>query len=93
MERIDDSDLSDAQWALIAHPVEPQDPRGSKPIHPKRAIVNAILYLDEAGAQWRMVPKDYPPWKTLYDPYRHWNEHGSWETALDALARIHKKAT
>jgi putative transposase len=93
VERLYDSDLSDAEWALIADHFEPQDPRGIKPIHPKRIIVNAILYLNKTGAQWRLLPKDYPPWKTVYDHYRRWNERGIWETALDELARIHRKKT
>jgi putative transposase len=93
MERLYDSDLSDAEWALIAHHFEPQDPRGIKPIHPKRSIVNAIFYLDKTGAQWRLLPKDYPPWKTVYDHYRRWNERGVWEAALDELAQIHRKKT
>ena len=93
MERIDASDLSDAEWALIAHHFEPQDPRGIKPIHPKRCIVKAILYLNKTGAQWRMLPKDYPPWKTVDDHYRRWNARGVWETALDDLARVDRKKT
>ena len=92
MDRIDDSDLSDAEWALIAHHFEPQDPRGIKPIHPMRCIVKAILYLNKTGAQWRMLPKDYPPWKTVDDHYRRWNARGIWETALDDLLEsIEKK--
>jgi transposase len=91
VERLCDSDLSDGEWALIAHHFERQDPRGIKPIHPKRSIVHAILYLDKAGAQWRLLPKDYLPWKTVYDPYRRWNERGVWEAALDEPAQIHRK--
>jgi transposase len=91
MERRYDSDLSDAEWALIAHHFERQDAGRIKPIHPKRSIVNAIPYLDKAGAQWRLLPKGYPPWKTVYDPYRRWNERGVWEAALDELAQIHRK--
>lgn len=93
MERLYDSDLSDAEWAFIAHHFEPRDRRGIKPIHPKRTIVNAILYLNKTGAQWRLLPKAYPPWKTVYDHYRRWNERGVWETALDELARIYRKKT
>jgi putative transposase len=85
-----DSDLSDAEWGLIAHHFEPKDPRGVKPIHLKRALVNAILYLNKTGAQWRMLPKDYPPWKTVYDHFWRWNQRGVWEAALDELTQMHR---
>jgi hypothetical protein len=61
------SDLSEEEWGLVSHHLEHKDPRGKKPIHSKRAIVNAIFYISKSGAQWRMLPKDYPPWKTVYD--------------------------
>jgi transposase len=86
-----DSDLSDAEWALIARHFEPQDRRGTKPTHAKRDIVNAILYINKSGAQWRMLPKEYPPWKTVYDNYWRWNQRGVWEAALDELTQLHRK--
>ena len=88
-----DSDLSDAEWVLIEHHFEPQDNRGAQPIHPKRDIVNAILYLNKTGAQWRMLPKEFPPWQTVYDHYSNWNRRGVWERVLDALNIMHRKKT
>ncbi len=38
-----------------------------------------------------MLPKDYPPWKTVYDHYRRWNQRGIWERALDELARTYRE--
>lgn len=53
--------------------------------HDKRIIVNAIFYLVKGGIQWRMFPKDFPPWKTVYDYFRTWCREGLWETILDQL--------
>jgi transposase len=58
-----DSDLSDEEWRLIEHQFMATDSRGAEPLHEKRAIINAILYLNKTGAQWQMLPKDFPPWK------------------------------
>lgn len=86
-----DSDLSDEEWDFIEHHFEPVDNRGAEPIHEKRQIVNAILYVNKTGAQWRMLPKDFPPWKTVYDHYRNWNGRGVWEAALDELNEVYRK--
>ena len=86
-----DSDLSAEEWALIQHHFQPKDKRGAEPIHAKRDIVNAILYLSKTGAQWRMLPKSFPPWKTVYDHYSNWNRRGVWEAAVDELNTLHRK--
>ena len=49
-----DNDLSDKEWLLIEHHFQPSDNRGAEPTHAKRAIINAILYINKTGAQWRM---------------------------------------
>lgn len=79
------SDLKDDEWVLIACYFERRDARGRKSKHDKKAIVNAILYVVKSGCQWRMMPKDLPPWKTVYGHFSHWNKIGVWESALDKL--------
>ena len=86
-----DSDLSTEEWSLIEHHFQAQDNRGAVPKHAKRDIVNAILYISKTGAQWRMLPKSYPPWKTVYDHYSIWNRRGVWEAAVDELNALHRK--
>ena len=55
------SDLTDAEWALIEHYFQPRDRRGSASLHPRKRIVDAILYVVKSGCQWRMLPNDFPP--------------------------------
>lgn len=64
------TDLSDEQWALIA-PLLPQPGRGRKPIHARREMINALLYLVRTGCQWRMMPHDLPPWEAVYAFWRN----------------------
>jgi putative transposase len=57
----------------------------------KRDIVSRILYVTKGGIQWRMIPKDFPPWDTVYDHFRRLNKRGVWEQALDALNALHRQ--
>ena len=79
------SDLKDEEWEQIAGFFEKKDYRGCKPKHPKRKILDGIFYVVKGGVQWRMMPKDLPNWKTVYDYYRQWNLSGLWEKILDHL--------
>lgn len=59
--------------------------------HTKRDIVNAILYVARGGIQWRMLPKDFPPWGTVYDHYRNWCMREVWQQALNDLTALHRR--
>lgn len=85
------SDLKDREWSLIEHHFLPKDRRGSASKHPRKRIVDAILYIGKTGAQWRMLPKDFPPWQTVYDHFSRWNKSGVWEAALAELNARHRK--
>ena len=86
-ERRYPSDLTDRQWELIEPllPEPPAGPAGRPPEHSKREIVNAILYLTRTGCAWRMLPKDFPPWQTVYRYFRAWGEDGTLDRVHDAL--------
>jgi transposase len=86
-ERRYPSDLTDRQWKLVEGllPVPRPGPAGRPAEHSKRAVVNAILYLNRAGCAWRMLPKDFPPWQTVYWYFRQWSEDGTLERLHDAL--------
>ena len=73
------SDLTDAEWAILAPLVPAPKPGGRPPAHPRREIVNAILYVLRTGCQWRALPHDLPPWGTVWWYFRQWREDGTWE--------------
>ena len=82
------SDLSDAQWQLIALllPVERARGRVGRPRkYTNRQIVNAILYLVRTGCQWRHLPKDYPPYGCVLWYFRRWRDEGALDRVHDAL--------
>lgn len=48
-------------------------------------VVNAIFYLTVGGIQWRMLPKEYPKWKSVYHYFRQWRNEGVWQRIHDTL--------
>lgn len=78
------SDLTDEQWALI-EPMVAVKPGGRPAKHPRRRIVEAILYVNRTGCSWRSLPHDFPPWDTVYWYFKRWNEDGTTDRIHDAL--------
>lgn len=60
------TDLTDEEWAWIAPLLPTPSKRGRKPGVDMREILNAIRYMTRSGGGWRMLPKDFPPWQTVY---------------------------
>ena len=61
-------------------------------MHDLRRIVNAIFYLLRTGIQWRMMPREYPPWSSVYYHYAQWRDAGTWEHINTALRERHRMA-
>ena len=60
------SDTTDGEWAVIAALMPPPHKgRGRRRTTPLRAVMNAIFYIAQSGCQWRMLPKDFPPFTTV----------------------------
>jgi transposase len=81
------SDLTDAQWQVIAPylPAAVPGRRGRPRVWPLRRIIEGILYLDRAGCAWRYLPSDYPPWGTVYGYFAAWRDDGTLARLHDAL--------
>jgi hypothetical protein len=72
------SDLTAAQWALIEPVLPAPKPKGRKRRVDLRKITNAILYVLKGGISWRMLPREFAPWKTVYHYFRLWRLAGLW---------------
>ena len=73
------SDLSDAEWALVA-PLIPPSKRGGRPRSVNvREVLNAVFYVLWTGCQWKALPKDFPPKSTVYDYLDLWEWDGTLE--------------
>src|SRR4051812_37099482 len=79
------SDLTDAEWALI----EPHMPAIKRLGRPRatelRNVLDAILYIARTGCQWRMLPKDFPPFTTVQGYFYDWRDDGLFEKMNFAL--------
>jgi putative transposase len=73
------SDLSDAEWALLAPLLPAAKPGGRPRSADLREIVNALSYWLRGGVAWRALPHDFPPCKTVYHYWRAWRLSGDWE--------------
>jgi transposase len=79
------TDLSDAEWALLAPLIPPVKPGGRPARHTRRELLNAIAYWVRAGCAWRLLPHDLPPWQTVYHYFRLWRREGRWAQVLTVL--------
>ncbi len=79
------SDLSDAEWAILEPLVPAPKPGGRPAVHPRREVVNAILYVLRTDCHWRALPSDLPPWGTVWWSFRTWRQEGVWERVNTAL--------
>lgn len=81
------TDLTETQWSLLQRLLPAPKPLGRPPTAP-RPLLNAILYLVKSGCPWRLLPKTFPPWKTVYDRFRKWCMDGTWEAINEALRAV-----
>ena len=84
-----DSDLTDSQWERVK-PLF--DWRRKRKYDLRRDIVDALFYLAKSGCQWRMLPREFAPWTTVYYYFRRWKTslishlHGTLRRAVRVLA-------
>ncbi len=79
------TDLSDAEWACLEPHLPAPKATGRPRIHSLRDILNAIFYVLRSGCPWRLLPHDFPPWKTVFHYFRKWCIDGIWERINRAL--------
>ena len=79
------TDLTNGEWLVI----EPHLPKpcvtGRPREWPMREILNGIFYVMRAGCPWRLLPKDFPPWGTIYRWFAAWRDDGRFERINHAL--------
>ena len=80
------TDLQNTEWLLIMQ-FFPPSKRGRPRQWEMWQIINAILYVTRTGCQWRMLPKDMPPWQTVYGYFWRWTKSGLWATINATLVR------
>jgi transposase len=79
------TDLTDAEWALVADLFERDGGRGAPVTHSRRIMLDACSYVVRTGCAWRLLPKSFPPWRAVYKAFRTWAQAGAFEAMHDRL--------
>ena len=83
-----DSDVTDAQWAVLDPYIKKRKRRGPKSRTDLRLVVNAIFYRLRTGCQWRMLPKEYGNWERVSAYWYRWSANGLWERINSVLREV-----
>lgn len=73
------SDMTDDEWAILEPLIPAAKPGGRHRSANMREVVNGIFYVLRGGIPWCFLPKEFPPWKTVYHYFRLWRLEGTWE--------------
>jgi transposase len=74
------SDTTDAEWSVIEPHLPPPTSCGRTRETKLRDVVDAIFYIARSGCQWRLLPKDFPPYSTVQRYFYAWRDSGLWQT-------------
>jgi putative transposase len=80
-----ETDLTEAQWQVIKNHL-PNINRKRK--NSLREILNAILYLNKTGCQWRYLPKSYPKWQLVFYYFNLWQIEEIWDDLMIRLTEM-----
>ena len=79
------SDLTDREWEYIKPLIPAAKTGGRKRSTDMRLVLNAVFYIIRTGCQWRYLPREYPPWETVYGYLWRWRKDGTWLRIHDRL--------
>jgi transposase len=86
------SDMTDEEWAIIAPRLPAPAGRGRPRETPLREVVNAIFYIAQSCCQWRLLPKDFPPFTTVQYYFYRWRACGLWASINHELLMLAREA-
>ena len=81
------SDISTKQWNKIKHLFESERRGRHFQVHSKRKLLNAVLYVEKTGCQWRQLPHEFPKWQTVYSFFERASAKGTWEKLRAMLVK------
>ncbi|MFC0708478.1 transposase, partial [Azorhizophilus paspali] len=82
------TDVSDEEWAFAAPYLTLIDPRVPQRRYDLRLMFNALRWMARAGAPWRLIPNDFPPWEALYQQTQRWLQAGCFEAMVNNLRSV-----
>jgi transposase len=82
------SDVSDDEWAYIAPYLTLMEQDAPQRTHKMRDVFNGLRWIVRAGAPWRLMPNDLPPWEIVYQQTHRWIKAGVFEAIVHDLREI-----
>ncbi len=82
------SDVSDDEWAFVAPYLTLMSEAAPQREHPLREVFNGLRWIVRAGAPWRMLPNDLPPWEAVYQQTQRWLQAGVFEAMVNDLRQL-----
>lgn len=82
------SDVSDAEWALVAPYLTLMTEDAPQRAHSLREVFNGLRWIVRAGAAWRLMPHDLPPWYTVYQQSQRWLKAGVFAALVHDLRTV-----
>lgn len=82
------SGLTDTEWEQVRHLFDPIGRPGRPEKYPRRQMLDACIYVLRSGCSWRMLPKDFPHWQSVYKTFRRWSARGLFEAMYDELRQL-----
>jgi transposase len=79
------SDVTDDEWAFVAPYLSLIAPDALQRKHDLREVYNGLRWLVRTGAQWRMLPHDFPRWDAVYQQTQRWLRAGCFEAIAHDL--------
>jgi transposase len=87
------SDVSDEEWAFVAPYLALVREDAPQRTHQLREVYNALRWIVRAGASWRMLPHDFPPWEAVYQQTQRWLRAGLFEAMVHDLRALLRLAS
>src|SRR5437764_14552422 len=86
------TDVSDDEWAFVVPYLTLMTPDARQREHDLREVFNAVRWLARAGAGWRLMPTNFPPWAAVYQHWRRWQKAGVGEVMVHDLRGLLRQA-
>ena len=82
------TDVTDEEWAFLAPYLVLMDEGAPQRVYPVREVFNALRWIVRAGAPWRLLPTNFPPWPVVYRQTRRWIDAGCFEAVTHDLREL-----
>ena len=86
------TDVSEAEWAFVLPYLTLMSPEAPQREHDLREVFNALRWLVRAGAGWRLMPTNFPPWPAVYQQWRRWQKAGCFADMVHDLRTLLREA-